>query len=54
MPEPCAEIVEKWQLATEEGLAHVICMPGITKREIDLFLEDMLAANREKLQSIKI
>jgi histidine decarboxylase len=41
IPEPAAAIVAKWQLATENGQSHIICMPGITKQEIDLFLDDI-------------
>jgi histidine decarboxylase len=41
IPEPPAYIVEKWQLATENGQSHIICMPGITKKEIDMFLDDV-------------
>lgn len=33
---------QKWQLATVDGITHVICMPGITKAQIDLFIDDIL------------
>ncbi len=38
---PDKEICEKWQLATEGNLAHIICMPSVTKERIDRFLEDL-------------
>jgi histidine decarboxylase len=41
MPEPDHQIIEKWQLATAGGKSHIICMPGITKKEIDMFLNDV-------------
>jgi histidine decarboxylase len=40
-PKPAIEICNKWQLATEHDLAHLICMPGITKSQIDAFVHDM-------------
>lgn len=41
-PKPKAEICLKWQLASEGGNAHIICMPGITKEKIDEFLREVL------------
>ena len=40
-PRPSERICRKWQLATENDLAHVICMPGVSKETIDNFLNDM-------------
>jgi histidine decarboxylase len=34
-------IKEKWQLATSEGMTHVICMPNVTKAQIDEFIHDL-------------
>ena len=34
-------IKHKWQLATEAGITHIICMPNVTKQQIDAFVEDM-------------
>lgn len=39
--QPKDEICKKWQLASENGRSHVICMPGITKEQIDEFLADL-------------
>lgn len=37
-----AEVVKsKWQLATEGDIAHVICMPNVTKDQIDAFISDI-------------
>lgn len=33
---------QKWQLATVDGITHIICMPSITKQQIDLFIDDIL------------
>lgn len=40
-PKPSDEICTKWQLATENGLSHILCMPGVTKENIDEFLKDL-------------
>ncbi len=52
-PKPADYICAKWQLASESGLAHIICMPGIKKDTLDLFLEDLTASlpkDRQKEQ----
>jgi histidine decarboxylase len=40
---PSMEICQKYQLASEEDISHVICMPGITKDLVDKFIDDMKA-----------
>ncbi|GAA4237731.1 histidine decarboxylase [Postechiella marina] len=40
-PKTSKSIKNKWQLATEDDISHVICMPNVTKSQIDLFIEDM-------------
>lgn len=40
-PAAPAVLQKKWQLATEGGISHVICMPGIDKSTIDAFISDM-------------
>lgn len=40
-PKTSAEIKLKWQLATEGDIAHIICMPNVTKEQIDSFIDDM-------------
>lgn len=34
-------IKNKWQLATEEDITHIICMPNVTKEQIDEFINDV-------------
>lgn len=41
LPKTPVRIQEKWQLATAGDLAHIICMPCITKTQIDAFIDDM-------------
>jgi histidine decarboxylase len=40
-PEPSFELRWKWQLATEAGACHIICMPGISKELIDQFVGEL-------------
>ncbi len=40
---PSDEVCKKWQLASEDGIAHIICMPGTTKQQIDDCLKDILS-----------
>lgn len=41
-PKTSDAIKEKWQLATEEDLTHLICMPNVTKEQIDEFIKDLV------------
>lgn len=41
LPRVSREIKEKWQLATEGNITHVICMPNVTKEQIDAFVSDV-------------
>ena len=46
-PKPSAEIVKKWQLASENNWAHIICMPGITRLHIDAFINDLALSKKD-------
>nr|WP_256484230.1 histidine decarboxylase [Mucilaginibacter flavidus] len=41
IPKPAAAVVKKWQLASGKGWAHIICMPGMQKEQIDAFVDDL-------------
>jgi len=41
-PQPASSVCQKWQIASEGGYSHIICMPGITKDKIDAFIIDLL------------
>lgn len=41
-PKTTAALKKKWQLATEE-VTHIICMPNVTKAQIDAFIADYKA-----------
>jgi histidine decarboxylase len=34
-------IISKWQLATQETISHIICMPNVTKEQIDHLILDI-------------
>ncbi len=42
-PAPCDEVREKWQLASEDGSSHIICMPNVTKEQIDEVVAEIIA-----------
>lgn len=44
IPRPPAEVCTKWQLATAGEISHVICMPHVTKEQIDALVSDIVAA----------
>lgn len=39
-PKPSERIAKKWQLATANGLSHVVVMPHVTKEKLDAFIKD--------------
>ena len=41
MPRTPEAVKQKWQLATEGEVSHIICMPNVTKSQIDEFIEDL-------------
>ena len=41
LPKTSKTIKDKWQLATEGSIAHVICMPNVSKTQIDAFVHDL-------------
>jgi len=43
-PAAPAALREKWQLATQGAISHLIVIPGITKAQIDAFVDDFVAA----------
>ncbi len=41
-PAPALAVREKWQLASNNGISHLICMPHVTKSQIDALLSDIV------------
>ncbi|WP_136668462.1 histidine decarboxylase [Flavobacterium sp. H122] len=44
-PSPSDDVRSKWQLATEKGNSHIICMPNVTTTQIDEFVADVLVSS---------
>lgn len=42
-PKPSKALCTKYQLASEDDIAHIICIPGITTQDIDNFILDLKA-----------
>ncbi|QNK61306.1 histidine decarboxylase [Pedobacter sp. PAMC26386] len=45
LPEPAAQVRIKWQLALENGWCHIICMPNVTKNQIDQLVGEIAESN---------
>jgi histidine decarboxylase len=41
IPKPDEALIKKWQLASGKDWAHIICMPGMKKTQIDTFIRDL-------------
>jgi histidine decarboxylase len=48
-PKPPLKIGNKWQLASEGAISHLICMPGVSKEQLDEFIIDMKNAHQHSL-----
>ena len=46
-PRTSEKLRNKWQLATEDHITHIICMPNISKEQIDDFITDVLEEQKE-------
>jgi histidine decarboxylase len=47
---PPPPVTTRWVLATSGGWSHIVCMPGVTRRQIDGFLADLGKAVRGDAQ----
>jgi len=46
---PSPDVAARWSLPDERGHSHIVCMPGVTKEQINAFIADLtadLAADR--------
>ena len=43
-PQPAEAVCHKWQLATANGLSHIICMPHVRREQIDRLIGDIVQA----------
>ncbi|BDS13390.1 histidine decarboxylase [Aureispira anguillae] len=47
-PKTSKAVKSKWQLATEEAVTHIICMPNVTKTQIDEFIKDVATSKEQE------
>jgi len=47
-PQPAQSVCERWQLATDGEIAHIICMPHVTREQVERLLSDILASQGER------
>ena len=45
-PAPEREVIERWQLATNKGMSHIILVPGTSKDLLDQFIKDVADGSR--------
>jgi histidine decarboxylase len=50
IPKPEKAFIKKWQIASENNWAHIICMPGMHKEQIDAFVKDLQKVKTDQLQ----
>ncbi len=41
---PPPAVTTTWVLASHGGVSHIVCMPGVTRKQIDAFVADLTAA----------
>ncbi|MGG8497237.1 histidine decarboxylase [Tenacibaculum sp. TC6] len=51
---PSEKICKKYQLASEENIAHIICVPGLQKEQIDLLLKEIEIESMVKEESLAL
>jgi histidine decarboxylase len=52
-PAPCDAVRQKWQLASENGHSHIICMPNVTKQQIDEVIHEIIeGADSDTIQPL--
>ena len=44
LPTPPVVVTDRWALASAGGISHLICMPGVTRGQLDAFVSDLAAA----------
>jgi histidine decarboxylase len=41
------DFVQRWQLACEEDICHVVVMPNVTRHKIDRFVQELVDVTKE-------
>ena len=47
LPKTSMHIQRKWQLATEGDTSHIICMPNVTRAQVDEFIDDVVNSEED-------
>lgn len=47
LPKVAPEVKNKWQLATEGNVCHIICMPNVSKQQIDDCVADIVQSQNQ-------
>ena len=50
-PRPPQSLVEKWQLATQGNIAHLLTVPGVSYENIDVFSEELAGLLKRSVQA---
>jgi histidine decarboxylase len=40
-PTPPSAVTDRWALASSGGLSHIVCMPGVSRGQVDAFVSDL-------------
>jgi histidine decarboxylase len=51
---PPAAVTEKWPLASQDRRSHIVCVPGVTREQIDAFITDLQAATTPTVPSAAV
>ena len=41
-PAPAPELIDHWQLASSQGMSHMILVPGLSRKVLDRFIDDLI------------
>lgn len=44
-PSPAQTLIDRWQLATANGISHLILVPGVERSQVDQFIDELLEQN---------
>ncbi|WP_207063656.1 histidine decarboxylase [Motiliproteus sp. SC1-56] len=43
-PSPSQALIDKWQLASAQGISHLIMVPGVTRALLDRFIDELVSS----------
>jgi histidine decarboxylase len=45
---PPPDVTDRWVLASHGGWSHIVCIPGVTREQIDAFLQDLATSTAQQ------